>query len=242
MKAMILAAGRGERLRPLTDHTPKPLISAAGRPLIEHLISALAACGYREIVVNTAHLGELIEQRLGDGRRLGARLAYSRENEALETGGGIFQALGLLGNEPFLVVNGDIGTDFPFERLQKHPEGLAHLILVNNPPHHSRGDFALENGLVLDSGGTERHTFSGIGVYRPELFAGCVAGRFPLAPLLRAAMARGEVSGELYRGFWMDIGTRERLEAYAAWLEAKSAGKARDSTREAGHAEATLRG
>lgn len=220
MKAMILAAGRGERLRPLTDHTPKPLLPAGGRPLIEHLIAALVASGYTEIVVNTAHLGELIERHLGDGSRLGARLAYSRENEALETGGGIRQALPLLGESPFLVVNGDIATDFPFGRLRGHPAGLAHLVLVPNPSHHQRGDFALDERRVAETG-AERHTFSGIGVYRPELFAGTEPGRFPLAPLLRAAMARGAVSGELYRGFWMDIGTLERLEDYGQWLAAR---------------------
>jgi MurNAc alpha-1-phosphate uridylyltransferase len=216
---MILAAGRGERMRPLTDHTPKPLLPVAGRPLIEHLIAALVADGFREIVVNTAHLGELIERQLGDGGRLGVRLAYSREGEALETGGGIRQALPLLGDEPFLVVNGDIATDFPFARLRQPPSGLAHLVLVPNPSHHGRGDFALVGGRVAEDGEV-RHTFSGIGVYRPELFADRPPGRFPLAPLLRAAMAREAVSGELYPGFWMDIGTAERLEAYGRWLVA----------------------
>jgi len=223
MKAMILAAGRGERLRPLTDHTPKPLLQAGGRPLIEHLILALVAGGYTDIVVNTAHLGAMIERHLGDGERLGAQLAYSRETEALETGGGIRQALPLLGDGPFLVVNGDIATDFPFLRLREPPPGLAHLVLVPNPPHHPRGDFALDGGRVADLG-TERHTFSGIGVYRPELFADRAPGRFPLAPLLRAAMVGDQVGGELYPGFWMDIGTPERLEAYGRWLDGGSAG------------------
>lgn len=217
MKAMILAAGRGERMRPLTDHTPKPLLAAGGRPLIEHLVAALVDGGINELIVNTAHLGEQIEQYLGDGRRFGARIVYSPEGEALETGGGIFRALPLLGDGPFLVVNGDIATDFPFARLKDHPAGLAHLVLVPNPPHHARGDFAVEGGLVNDAG-PERHTFSGIGVYRPELFAGCSPGRFPLAPLLRKAMPEGRVSGELYEGFWMDIGTVERLEAFDRWV------------------------
>lgn len=220
MKAMILAAGRGERMRPLTDHTPKPLLPAAGRPLIEHLILALVAQGFRDIVVNTAHLGEQIERHLGDGGALGAQIAYSRETEALETGGGIRQALPLLGDQPFLVINGDIATDFAFATLQRPLEGLAHLVLVPNPPHHPRGDFALEAGQVADAG-TERHTFSGIGVYHPDLFRELAPGRFPLAPLLRAAMAERRVSGELYRGFWMDIGTAERLDAYSAWLSAR---------------------
>lgn len=222
MKAMILAAGRGERMRPLTEHTPKPLLQAGGRPLIEHLILALVAGGFSDIVVNTAHLGEQIEAYLGDGGGLGARIGYSREGEALETGGGIQRALPLLGEGPFLVVNGDIATDFPFARLRNRPAGLAHLVLVPNPPHHARGDFSLDGEAVLD-GGESRHTFSGIGVYRPEMFRDLSPGRFALAPLLRAAMAEGQVSGELYEGLWMDIGTVERLAAYDQWLAANSA-------------------
>lgn len=221
MKAMILAAGRGERMRPLTDHTPKPLLQAGGRPLIEHLILALVAGGFSDIVVNTAHLGEQIEAYLGDGDGLGARIGYSREGEALETGGGIQRALPLLGEGPFLVVNGDIATDFPFARLRNRPAGLAHLVLVPNPPHHARGDFSLDGEMVLD-GGESRHTFSGIGVYRPEMFRDLRPGRFALAPLLRAAMAEGQVSGELYGGLWMDIGTVERLAAYDQWLAVNS--------------------
>lgn len=217
MKAMILAAGRGERLRPLTDHTPKPLLPAGGRPLIEHLILALARGGFRELIVNTAHLGERIKAHLGDGRRYGVRIVYSPEQEALETGGGIFRALPLLGTEPFLVVNGDLATDFPFERLHRQPLDLAHLVLIPNPPHNPDGDFALDAGRVLATA-SPRHTFSGIGLYRPELFADCRPGRFPLAPLLRAAMAERRVSGELYEGFWMDIGTAERLRDYENWL------------------------
>lgn len=217
MKAMILAAGRGERMRPLTDHTPKPLLPAGGRPLIEHTLAALVRAGYTEIIVNTAHLGEQIQRHLGDGENFGARISYSPEGEALETGGGIRQALPLLGAGPFLVVNGDIATDFPFGRLRERPEGLAHLVLVPNPPHHAAGDFGLAGEQVLATA-AERYTFSGIGVYRPELFAERPPGRFPLAPLLRAAMAEGRVSGELYRGLWMDIGTVERLAAYDQWL------------------------
>ena len=214
MKALILAAGRGERLRPLTDHTPKPLLEAGGRPLIEHTILALARAGCTELVVNLAHLGGLIEDRLGDGGRLGVRIRYSHEGEeALETGGGIYHALPLLGAGPFLVVNGDLATDYPFERLRGGPAGLAHLVLVENPPHHPRGDFALANGLAL-AAGEPRHTFSGIGAYRPELFAACRPGKFPLAPLLRAAMDQGQVGGERYEGFWMDIGTVERLREF----------------------------
>ncbi len=220
MKAMILAAGRGERLRPLTDHTPKPLLLAGGRPLVEHIITALVASGFRDIVVNTAHLGDRIERHLGDGSRLEARIAYSREGEALETGGGIQRALPVLDDGPFLVVNGDIATDFPFARLRGLPERLAHLVLVPNPPHHAQGDFGLQDGVVSDSE-PKRHTFAGIGVYRPELFRGLNPGRFALAPLLRAAMKEAMVSGELYEGFWMDIGTVERLKAYDRRLKGR---------------------
>jgi len=213
MKAMILAAGRGERMRPLTDSTPKPLLTAGGRTLIEHMIESLVQGGFVDIVVNTAYLGEQIEAHLGDGARFGARIAYSAEGEALETGGGIHRALPLLGDRPFLVVNGDIATDYPFGRLRNQASGLAHLVLVPNPSHHTQGDFTLCDGRVLDSEDC-RFTFSGIGVYRPELFAGCLPGKFPLAPLLRRAMAEGFVGGEVYDGFWMDIGTVDRLRAF----------------------------
>jgi N-acetyl-alpha-D-muramate 1-phosphate uridylyltransferase len=220
MRAMILAAGRGERMRPLTDHTPKPLLKAGGRPLIEHLISGLVAGGITEIIVNTAHLGEQVEAALGDGSYLGARLRFSREGEALETGGGIYRALPLLGEKPFLVVNGDIATDFPFGALTRLPIDLAHLVLVPNPVHHPTGDFGLNEGKALD-GGTPRFTFGGIGVYSRELFRNSSPGSFPLAPLLRAAMARGGVSGQLYEGLWMDIGTVERLRDFDNYLRAK---------------------
>ena len=220
MRAMILAAGRGERMRPLTDHTPKPLLMAGGRPLIEHLIVALVAGGISEIIVNTAHLGEQLEAVVGDGSRLGAQIHYSPEGEALETGGGIFHALPLLGEDPFLVVNGDIATDFPFASLTLMSIDLAHLVLVPNPEHHPAGDFGLDGETVLD-GGEPRFTFGGIGVYRPALFEGCKAGRFPLAPLLRAAMARQAVSGQLHEGLWMDIGTIERLQAFDQYLAAQ---------------------
>jgi MurNAc alpha-1-phosphate uridylyltransferase len=218
MKAMILAAGRGERLRPLTDRTPKPLLRAGGRALIEHTIAALVRAGFRELVVNHAWLGGAIEDALGDGARYGARIAYSPEPEgALETGGGIAQALPLLG-DPFLVVNGDIWTDYPFERLaHARPRGLAHLVLVDNPAHHPGGDFGLEQGAVRVDGAA-RLTFAGIGVYRAALLAGRRAERFPLAPLLREAAARGQVSGEHYPGRWLDVGTPERLRRLDALL------------------------
>ncbi len=211
MKAMILAAGRGERMRPLTDTVPKPLLETGGRSLIEYHLLALARAGVTDIVINHAHLGAQIEARLGDGARYGVRIAYSPENErGLETGGGILRALPLLGAEPFIVVNADIWTDYPFARLPHAPRALAHLVLVPNPAHHPTGDFTLAGDRVDNDAGA-RHTFSGIGVYRPEMFDDCAPGAFPLAPLLRAAAERGAVSGELYTGDWMDIGTPERL-------------------------------
>lgn len=212
MKAMILAAGRGERMRPLTDHTPKPLLPVAGKPLIIHHIEALQAAGITELVINTGHLGEQLPATLGDGRGWGVHIVWSPEPpEALETGGGIFQALPLLGSEPFLVVNGDVWSDYPFAGLPASPSGWAHLVLVNNPSHHPDGDFALtDNGQVGESG-PQRWTFSGISVLRPALFSGCTPGRFPLGPLLRRAIGLGQVSGEHYAGNWRDIGTPQRL-------------------------------
>ncbi|MCK5640201.1 MAG: nucleotidyltransferase family protein [Gammaproteobacteria bacterium] len=222
MKAMILAAGRGERMRPLTDHTPKPLLQVNGICLIEYHIKALVKAGFSEIFINHAHLGQQIETRLGDGHRYGADISYSREGEqGLETGGGIFHALPLLGEQPFLVVNGDIFTDYDFARLPLAPDGLAHLVLVDNPPQHPEGDFSLQRGLVFDHG-ADALTFSGIGIYQPELFAACTPGSFPLAPLLRSAMEAGKVSGEHYRGRWVDVGTVERLQALDVELVAES--------------------
>ncbi len=207
---MILAAGRGDRMRPLTDKQPKPLLKVGDKSLIERLIEALVHADVRDIVINHAHLGQQIVEALGDGRRYGARIVYSHESQGgLETGGGILHAMHLL-DDPFLVVNGDILTDFPFARLPSTLSGLAHLVLVDNPPHHPQGDFALV-GQHLQAEGPLRLTFSGVGVYSKALFKGCVPGKFPLAPLLRAAMSRGEVSGEYYAGDWWDIGTPERL-------------------------------
>lgn len=218
MKAMILAAGRGERMRPLTDTTPKPLLRVGENCLIEYHLQALARGGIREVVINLGHLGEQIADFLGDGGRYGLAIHYAREGErVLDTGGGIHHALPALGPEPFLVVNGDIFCDYPFERLPVQPAGLAHLVLVANPPHHRQGDFVLEGDQVRDEG-MPRLTFSGIGVYRPALFADCVKGAFPLAPLLRRAMAAGQVSGEQYGGEWCDVGTPQRLQALAARL------------------------
>ena len=228
MKAMILAAGRGERMRPLTDGVPKALLEAGGRPLVTHLIEHLARSGYTELVVNVSHFSGMIERALGDGSRYGARIVYSREAEPLETGGGIAYALPLLGDAPFLVVNSDIYCDFDFARLAAAAAalapgtGLAHLVLVDNPPHHPVGDFSLGAGKV-SADGPARLTFSGIGVYTPALFATVARGtRCQLAALLRPAMAQRLVSGEHHRGLWMDIGTPLRLEALERALAAKS--------------------
>jgi MurNAc alpha-1-phosphate uridylyltransferase len=210
MKAMILAAGRGERMRPLTDHTPKPLLKAGGKPLIVHHLERLAAAGFREIVINHAHLGDQIEAALGDGSIWGVGIRYSAEQRALETGGGIFKAIGMLGPGPFLVVNGDVWTDLDLSRPRLAPGLLAHLVLVDNPVHHPEGDFALSAGMVVTEG-RPRYTFGGVGIYRPDLFRDCTPGAFPLAPLLRRAMDRGLVSGERHGGFWLDVGTPQRL-------------------------------
>ncbi len=222
MKAMILAAGRGERMRPLTDHRPKPLLPVAGRPLIAHHLEALQAAGIKEVVINTGHLAEQLPAALGEGQRWGLHIAWSPEPpEALETGGGIFQALPLLGTEPFIVINGDVWTDYPLARWVQPPfllAGLAHLVLVDNPPHHAGGDFALGSDGQVSEHGAPRWTFSGLSVLRPELFADCQVGRFPLGPLLRRAMASGQVSGEHYQGHWRDIGTPERLAELNAAL------------------------
>ncbi len=215
MKAMILAAGRGERMRPLTDHTPKPLLKVGGKPLIVWHLEGLARAGFRDIVINHAHLGDQIETVLGDGRRFGVHIQYSAEGEALETAGGIAYALPLLGAAPFLVVNGDIFCDLDFSHLAQQPmDGVvAHLVLVDNPPQHQQGDFVLDHGKLVEEGDS-RLTFSGIGVYRPELFSGVVRGsKAKLAPLLRAEIGKGRVSAEHYRGHWVDVGTPERLQA-----------------------------
>jgi len=218
MHAMILAAGRGERMRPLTNYTPKPLLEAGGKPLILYHVERLAAAGFREIVINHAHLGHRIEAALGNGSRWGAKIRYSPESTALETGGGIFKALPLLAPGPFLVVNGDIWTNLDFAHLRLAEGLLAHLVLVDNPPHNPDGDFAFD-GDRLSARGFPRHTYSGVGVYHPALFRNCTPGAFPLAPLLRAAMERGLVSGEHHTGRWLDIGTPERLQALDRMLK-----------------------
>jgi MurNAc alpha-1-phosphate uridylyltransferase len=222
MKAMILAAGKGERMRPLTLTTPKPLVRAGGVPLIEYHLRALAAAGFTEIVINHAWLGQQIEDYLGDGSQYGVSIQYSPEGEPLETGGGILRALPLLGSEAFLVVNGDIWTDYDFSVLHRPIAGLAHLVLADNPAHHPVGDFNLIDGQVRDGQpGSATLTYSGIAVLHPQLFAGCVAGAFKLAPLLRTAMADGQVTGEHLNGVWVDVGTHERLAEVDTLIEAR---------------------
>jgi len=217
MKAMILAAGRGERMRPLTDHCPKPLLEAGGEPLIVHHIHRLGRAGITSLVINHAHLGHMIEAHLGDGGRYGVSIAYSPEATALETAGGIRTAMPLLGNEPFMVINGDVFCDVDLGALAaRGPQldgthTLAHLVLVDNPPHHVTGDFHLD-GTRVCSDGTPKLTFSGIGLYHPDLFSGLEPGqRAPLGPLLREAMQADRVTGAHHHGLWMDIGTPERL-------------------------------
>jgi len=224
---MILAAGRGERMRPLTDSMPKPLLPVGGKPLIQFHIDALAASGVRDIVINLAWLGSRIKSALGDGSAQGVRLHYSDEGDgALETGGGIFNALPLLGKQPFLVVSGDVWTDYPLARLAARlaPEDLAHFVLVHNPEYHRRGDFGLRDGRVIDDG--ERLTYANIGVFRPEFFAGCEPGKFPLAPLMRKRIQEGRVSGEFHAGRWFNLGTPAQLAQLDASLTDQQAGRA----------------
>jgi MurNAc alpha-1-phosphate uridylyltransferase len=218
MKAMILAAGRGERMRPLTDHTPKPLLKVGGKPLIAWHLERLAAAGFKDIVINHAHLGAQIEAALGNGSEWGIRIQYSPEKIALETAGGIANAMPLLGSAPFLVVNGDVYTDIDFGALRLVPPNVAHLVMVDNPPQHIAGDFTL-NGEKLSVDGAEKLTFSGVGIYEPSLFAGILRGEAAkLAPLLKTAMTQGLVSGSYHQGAWHDIGTPERLQALDSQL------------------------
>lgn len=219
MRAMILAAGRGERLRPLTDQVPKPLVEAGGKPLIVHHLENLARAGFREVVVNTGHLGAQLPAALGSGDRWNLSLRYSEEPpEALETGGGIFQALPMLGPSPFAVISGDIWSDFHLARLRHVKCDHAHLVMVPNPAHHPEGDLALRGGR-LRSTGEPRFTFSGIAVYHPRFFEGCEPGRWRITGLLRKTADEHLVTGEVHRGAWFDSGTPERLETLRNALE-----------------------
>ena len=212
MRAMILAAGRGERLRPLTDELPKPLVEIAGKPLIEFHLEALAGAGFREVVINQGHLGDSLKKTLVDASRWGDKNPWSDEQpEALETGGGIFKALPLLGSAPFLVINGDLWTDYPFARLRAVKCDWAHLVMVPNPAHNPSGDFALSGARIRETG-NRKLTFSGMAVYNPRLFDGCQPGKFSVVPLLRSAMENHLVTGEVFQGGWNDIGTLERLD------------------------------
>ena len=218
MTAMLLAAGRGERMRPLTDDTPKPLLRVGGRALIDYHLAALAAAGFERVVVNTAWQGAKLREHVGEGRELGLSVRYSDEGEqALETAGGIAQALPMLGPRPFVVINADVYTDFPYARLTLPVGRYAHLVLVDNPPQHPAGDFALRAGRVYADGGPYL-TFAGIGVYHPALFSGLPRRPARLAPLLARAMDAGRVSGEHYHGAWHDVGTPERLHALDSTL------------------------
>ncbi len=233
MRAMILAAGRGERMRPLTDHTPKPLLQAGGKPLIVWHLEKLAAAGFREVVINHAHLGEQIEAALGDGSKWGLTITYSEEPPgALETAGGIAKALPLLGDTPFLVVNGDVFCDVDFgqfsrstaENAQKCPTGGARLLLVSNPAHHKAGDFSLTGNRVIPTSGGQTFTYAGIGVFSPAMFRDVAIGQpMKLRPLLDAAIAAGTLTGERYTGHWVDVGTPERLAELDAALRSAQA-------------------
>lgn len=229
MKAMILAAGLGTRMRPLTDHIPKPLLEAGGKPLIVWHIENLVRDGFTDIVINTAWLGEKLEAALGDGAALGARIRWSHEGEPLETAGGIIRALPLLGTQPFLVVNGDIWLRHdcaPLRTRFAHMQKLAHLLLVNNPDHNQGGDFSLQGPVfagiecTVRADGEPRFTFSGLSVLHPQLFAGLENGKRALAPLLRAAIAEGQVTGEYFAGPWVDVGTPQRLAELDAKIRA----------------------
>lgn len=223
MKVMLLAAGRGERLRPLTDAIPKALVEAGGKPLVAWHLERLAAAGFRDAVINVSHLGERIVERIGDGGRYGLRLRYSREYQRLETAGGIANALPLLGREPFLLVNADVYCECDFARLRDIALGerLAHLVLVPNPPHRPAGDFSLRDGSIGNDA-SPRYTYAGVAVMAPSLVSRVTPGeKAPLAPLLYEAAARGRLGGELYEGLWQDVGTVERLAELEARLAAR---------------------
>lgn len=218
MRAMILAAGRGERMRPLSDAMPKPLLEVGGYRLIEYHLAALLKAGIREVVVNLSWLGDRIREALGDGRRYGVSITYSPEAvPPLGTGGGIHQALPLLGADPFLLVNGDIWIDLAFDKLRRPPSSLAHLVLVANPPHHLSGDYGLDASGRVKAAPTPL-TYSGLAVVDPRLFEGCKTGTFTLKPLLDGALAAGRLTGQRHEGIWSDVGTPERLAALDALM------------------------
>lgn len=220
MKVIILAAGRGERMRPLTDTTPKPLLMAGKKRLIEYHLTNLASAGFKDVVINVAWLGQQIIDTIGTGEKYNLNIIYSNEgDQALETGGGIFNALALLGGEPFLVINGDVWTDYPLEKLYDYPlKDKAHLVLVNNPEHNRQGDFSITEGRLVDDE-SEKYTFSGLGVYSASFFETSDKGKYPLAPMIRNYINKNKISAELYQGKWMDIGTKERLESLCAYSE-----------------------
>ena len=251
MKALIFAAGLGERMRPLTDHTPKPLLGAGGKPLVAWHLEKLAALGVREVVINTSWLAGQFPATLGNGERWGLRITYSHEGPVpLETGGGMLHAVDLLKGGAFIAVNGDIWSDFDFRRLPAEPSGDAHLVLVDNPVHHPQGDFVLHGDGRVVAAGMDRLTFSGIGVYRPGILSNWRAivahapgaddhpPRFKLAPLLVAAMDAGRVSGEHHRGQWTDVGTPQRLHELDQRLSARAGATGMDSPATLGGPEA----
>ncbi len=222
---MVLAAGRGERMRPITDTLPKPLVPVAGKPLIGYHLERLAHAGINEVVINLSWLGERIRAALGDGRDYGLSISYSEEGPVpLETGGGIFKALPVLGPGPFLVVNGDTWSDIDYGHLALEDGALGRIVLVPNPTHNLRGDFGIEGDVVVERD-TDRFTYSGVGVYHPEFFDGCSPGRFPMLPLLKRAIAARALRGELHRGEWCDVGTPERLATLDADVRTRVAKK-----------------
>lgn len=212
MRAMILAAGRGERMGALTQKTPKPLLRAAGHYLIEYVIANIKRAGINEIVINVSYLGEQIQAALGNGERYGINIVYSVEKERLEVGGGIHHALPLLGDSPFIVVSGDVITDYPLAQLRREPKGLAHLVLVDNPPFHQQGDFGMSDGIV-DLSATPKFNFANMGVYRPEIFAACQPGHFKWRDVMFPFIEKGKVTGEYYQGAWYNVGTAQDLES-----------------------------
>ncbi len=218
MRAMILAAGRGERLQPLTDEIPKPLIEVGGRTLLERHLDNVRSAGIKTVVINLGWLGDMIVERVGSGTQYGLEVVYSQEgDDILETGGGIHKALPMLGSQPFLVVNADIYTDMPVPEISLEDSCLGHLVMVPTPDYRECGDFNIDGGLIRNDANAT-YTFSGVAIYRPEFFAGCEAGRFSIAPMLREAADRGQLSASLYEGLWADAGTPDRLEALKASL------------------------